>query len=232
MNRHEVTTESVTSIVASLITAPPIVLKIVEELVQQELPRHQTVVGEQLKIRVQKDLAAVTAQPRKLEKQRTTEAKQARHGRADLKEKHRKAIEESTRIAMDTMEKLGQQLVHEQEAEKARKKRIESEENYRKAAENSNRTTKDAIEKLEEQLKSEQRARHAVLMEEEVKATEEREEGKTLLKQAIDRQHHMHKHSAQSHTTAQVHTIPSPSRRSLWFQHPGYELLDWPAWLS
>jgi low affinity Fe/Cu permease len=101
-----------------------------------------------------------------------------------------------------------------------------------KAAEKSNRTTKDAIEKLEEQLKSEQRARHAVLMEEEVKATEEREEGKTLLKQAIDRQHHMHKHSAQSHTTAQVHTIPSPSRQSLWFQHPGYELLDWPAWLS
>jgi hypothetical protein len=130
------------------------------------------------------------------------------------------------------MEKLSQHLVHEQEAEKARKKRIELEEKRSIGKQQRKATaTKDAFEKLEELLESEQRARHAVLMEKAVKATEEREEYKTLLKQAIGRQHRMQEGLGTGHTTAQVHTIPSPSRRSLWFQHPGYELLDWLAWL-
>jgi transcription initiation factor IIE alpha subunit len=115
------------------------------------------------------------------------------------------------------------------EAEQARQEKAALKERYRAATQESNRHAMDAVAQLSRDLRAEQETRNAALLEKEALAASERDEYKTLLREAIERQ----ERGKEVLVKPGVPAIAQPPKQtSLYFRYPGYLLLDWLAWLA
>jgi hypothetical protein len=135
IERHNGSRKSAIKIIEPLISSPPTVVKIVDELVEQKLSWEDTAVGRSMNeafARIQRELkeelAAVKSYQRQTEERRAAEVKQGHNDRKELEEKYLKAAEEKDKKAIDTITELKEQMLaqREEQAKQWRQQLVEA----------------------------------------------------------------------------------------------------------